>query len=149
MRHPARRDRLQPLDRGRADRAEGRGADALARQHQSRRSRRKATTSSAPASSTLPGRGDGPLRDGKPEAKKFAILYPNNSDYGVGLRDLRQAAVAKAAAGTVVAEESYAEKADKDFRGQLTKIKAASPRRSSSPATTPRPADRAQARELG
>jgi branched-chain amino acid transport system substrate-binding protein len=60
--------------------------------------------------------------------KKFAILYPNNSDYGVGLRDYVKAAVAKAGAGfSIVAEESYAEKADKDFRGQLTKIKAASP----------------------
>lgn len=58
--------------------------------------------------------------------KKFAILYPNNSDYGVGLRDFVRDTVTKAGS-TIVAEESYAEKADKDFRGQLTKIKAAAP----------------------
>jgi branched-chain amino acid transport system substrate-binding protein len=58
--------------------------------------------------------------------KKFAILYPNNSDYGVGLRDYVKESLTKSGL-TVVAEESYAEKADKDFRGQLTKIKAAGP----------------------
>jgi branched-chain amino acid transport system substrate-binding protein len=58
--------------------------------------------------------------------KKVAILYPNNSDYGVGLRDYVKQAVL-AAGGQVLAEESYAEKADKDFKGQLTKIKNANP----------------------
>ena len=58
--------------------------------------------------------------------KKFAILYPNNSDYGTGLTQYFKKAVADKG-GTIVAEESYAEKQDKDFKGQLTKIKAANP----------------------
>jgi branched-chain amino acid transport system substrate-binding protein len=58
--------------------------------------------------------------------KRFAILYANNSDYSVGLRDFFKEAVQKAG-GTIVAEESYTEKADKDFKGQLTKIKSANP----------------------
>lgn len=58
--------------------------------------------------------------------KKFAILYPNNSDYGMGLRQYITEAV-KARGGEIVADESYAEKADKDFNAQLTKIKAANP----------------------
>ena len=58
--------------------------------------------------------------------KKFAVLYPNNSDYGTGLTQYFKKAVADKG-GTVVAEESYAEKQDKDFKGQLTKIKAANP----------------------
>ena len=58
--------------------------------------------------------------------KRFAILFANNSDYSVGLKDYVKQAVL-AAGGEVVAEESYAEKSDKDFSGQLTKIKGANP----------------------
>jgi branched-chain amino acid transport system substrate-binding protein len=58
--------------------------------------------------------------------KRFAILYANNSDYSVGLRDYITQAV-QAGGGQVVAQESYAEKQDKDFTGLLTKIKAANP----------------------
>ena len=58
--------------------------------------------------------------------KRFAIFYPNNSDYGTGLAEFFKKAVADKG-GTIVAEESYAEKQDKDFKGQLTKIKAANP----------------------
>ena len=60
------------------------------------------------------------------DLKKFAILYAVNSDYSVGLRDFFKEAVAKKG-GEIVAEESYAEKSDKDFNGQLTKIKNAMP----------------------
>ena len=58
--------------------------------------------------------------------KKFAILYPVNSDYGVGLRDFVTEHLKKAGA-QVVADESYTEKQDVDFRGQLTKIRNANP----------------------
>lgn len=58
--------------------------------------------------------------------KRFAILYANNSDYSVGLRDFFKEAVLKAG-GEIVAELSYTEKSDKDFKGQLTNIKAANP----------------------
>ena len=58
--------------------------------------------------------------------KKFAILYPVNSDYGVGLRDFFKEAAAKGG-GEIVAELGYTEKSDVDFRSQLTKIKGASP----------------------
>jgi branched-chain amino acid transport system substrate-binding protein len=77
----------------------------------------------------------------KPEGlglKRFAILYPVNSDYGMGLREFFGNAVKKAG-GKIVADEAYAEKSDVDFRGQLTKIKQSNPTRSSAPATTPRP----------
>ena len=57
---------------------------------------------------------------------KLAILYPVNSDYGVGLRDFFRDAVKKGG-GQIVAEESYTEKQDVDFRSQLTKIKNAGP----------------------
>jgi branched-chain amino acid transport system substrate-binding protein len=57
---------------------------------------------------------------------KFAVLYPVNSDYGVGLKDYFEAAVKKRG-GQIVAEEAYTEKTDTDFRAQLTKIKAADP----------------------
>lgn len=57
---------------------------------------------------------------------RFAILYANNSDYSVGLRDFFKEAVL-ASGGEIVAEESYAEKSDKDFKAQLTKIKEANP----------------------
>lgn len=56
--------------------------------------------------------------------KNFAILYATNSDYSVGLRDFFKQAVERKG-GKIVAEESYQEKADTDFTGQLTKIKAA------------------------
>jgi len=58
--------------------------------------------------------------------KKFAILYPANSDYGVGLRDVFKKTVEKNG-GQIVDEEAYTEKSDVDFRGQLTKIKNANP----------------------
>jgi branched-chain amino acid transport system substrate-binding protein len=58
--------------------------------------------------------------------KKFAFLYPINSDYGVGLRDYVTVYVNKAGA-QIVANESYSEKTDADFRAQLTKIKSANP----------------------
>jgi branched-chain amino acid transport system substrate-binding protein len=58
--------------------------------------------------------------------KRFAILYPANSDYGVGLKDYFKQAVIKGG-GEIVAELGYTEKSDVDFRGQLTKIKAANP----------------------
>ena len=58
--------------------------------------------------------------------KKFAILYPVNSDYGVGLRDFFKEAVEKNG-GTIVEEVAYTEKSDVDFKGQLTRIKSASP----------------------
>lgn len=59
-------------------------------------------------------------------AKRVAFLYPINSDYGVGLRDFITETV-KAGGAEVVADESYSEKQDVDFKGQLTKIKAANP----------------------
>ena len=58
--------------------------------------------------------------------KKFALLWATDSDYSAGLRESITAAV-KAGGGEIVAEESYQEKVDKDFRGQLTKIKSANP----------------------
>jgi len=58
--------------------------------------------------------------------KKFAILFPVNSDYGVGLRNFVTDTV-KRGGGEIVAVESYEEKKDRDFRSQLTKIKAANP----------------------
>ncbi len=58
--------------------------------------------------------------------KRFALLWASDSDYSAGLRQSITAAV-KAGGGEIVAEESYQEKSDKDFRGQLTKIKAANP----------------------
>lgn len=65
----------------------------------------------------------------KPEGlglQRFAVLYPVNSDYGMGLREFFTDAVKKAG-GQIVADEAYTEKSDVDFRGQLTKIKQASP----------------------
>jgi branched-chain amino acid transport system substrate-binding protein len=65
----------------------------------------------------------------KPEGlglKRFAILYPVNSDYGMGLREFFTNAVKKAG-GQIVADEAYTEKSDVDFRGQLTKIKQSNP----------------------
>lgn len=58
--------------------------------------------------------------------KRFAILWASDSDYSAGLRESITAAV-EAGGGTIVAVESYQEKTDKDFRGQLTKIKTANP----------------------
>jgi branched-chain amino acid transport system substrate-binding protein len=58
--------------------------------------------------------------------KRFAILYPVNSDYGMGLREFFTNAV-KQAGGAIVADEAYTEKTDVDFKGQLTKIKQANP----------------------
>jgi branched-chain amino acid transport system substrate-binding protein len=58
--------------------------------------------------------------------KRFAFLYPINSDYGVGLRNFVADTLKKRGA-QVVADLSYTEKSDVDFRGQLTRIKAANP----------------------
>lgn len=58
--------------------------------------------------------------------KKFAVLYPVNSDYGVGLRDYFKDAVKKNG-GQIVEDLAYTEKQDVDFRGQLTKIKNVNP----------------------
>lgn len=58
--------------------------------------------------------------------KKFAILYPSNSDYGMGLKKYVEDYL-NAGNGTIVASEAYTEKSDTDFRGQLTKIKQANP----------------------
>lgn len=64
------------------------------------------------------------LRDLK--LKRFAVLFPINSDYGTGLRDYVSQAV-KEGGGEVVATESYTEGQDVDFRAQLTKVKNANP----------------------
>ena len=58
--------------------------------------------------------------------KRFAILYANNSDYSVGLRKYFRDAV-DAAGGKIVADLTYQEKSDVDFKGQLTKIRDANP----------------------
>ena len=58
--------------------------------------------------------------------KRFAFLYPANSDYGVGLRKFITDTL-NTRGGQIVAEASYTEKSDVDFRAQLTKIKAANP----------------------
>jgi branched-chain amino acid transport system substrate-binding protein len=60
------------------------------------------------------------------KAKRLAILYPVNSDYGVGLRDFFADAVKKAG-NQIVADVGYTEKSDTDFKSQLTKIKNANP----------------------
>ena len=59
--------------------------------------------------------------------KKFAILYPSNSDYGVGLKDFVLEELNRQKAQIVVEPLSYQEKQDVDFRGQLTKIKGGNP----------------------
>lgn len=58
--------------------------------------------------------------------KRFAVLFPNNSDYGVGLKDFFIEAVKKRG-GEILAIEAYAEKTDTDFKAQLTKIKSTNP----------------------
>jgi len=58
-------------------------------------------------------------------AKKVAILYNSQNAYSVGLATPFEAVVT-AAGGEVVAKETYTS-TDKDFRAQLTKIKAANP----------------------
>ena len=58
--------------------------------------------------------------------KRFAVLYAVNSDYSVGLRQYFEEAVRKQG-GEIVADLSYTEKSDKDFRSQLTKIRDANP----------------------
>jgi branched-chain amino acid transport system substrate-binding protein len=60
------------------------------------------------------------------KAKRFAVLYAINSDYSVGLRDYFKNAVKKGG-GEIVADLSYTEKSDVDFKGQLTKIRDANP----------------------
>ncbi|MDR3162211.1 MAG: ABC transporter substrate-binding protein, partial [Spirochaetaceae bacterium] len=59
------------------------------------------------------------------KARRAAVLYDNNNDYSVGLKDNFITAFGKAG-GTVVANESYIT-GDVDFNAQLTKIKAANP----------------------
>jgi branched-chain amino acid transport system substrate-binding protein len=57
--------------------------------------------------------------------KKVAVLIDSKSDYSTGLAGFFSAAF-KAAGGTIVATQSYAQ-GDSDFRAQLTAIKAAGP----------------------
>jgi len=57
--------------------------------------------------------------------KKFAILYNSANSYSVGLAGPFEAAVL-AAGGEITAKETYVG-TDKDFRAQLTKIKATNP----------------------
>ena len=59
------------------------------------------------------------------KAKKVAVLYDVNSDYSAGLRQFFTDEIKKSG-GTIVADEAYSQQ-DVDFRGQLTKIKNASP----------------------
>jgi branched-chain amino acid transport system substrate-binding protein len=59
------------------------------------------------------------------KAKRFAILYDVNSDYSQGLRQFFTEEIKKSG-GSVVADEAYSQQ-DVDFRGQLTKIKNATP----------------------
>jgi branched-chain amino acid transport system substrate-binding protein len=58
--------------------------------------------------------------------KRFAILYAVNSDYSQGLRKFFTEAVQKNG-GQIVADLSYTEKSDVDFKGQLTKIRDSNP----------------------
>jgi branched-chain amino acid transport system substrate-binding protein len=58
--------------------------------------------------------------------KKFAMLYAVNSDYSTGLRDYVKQTLQKRGA-QVVAEQSYTESKDVDFKAQLTAIKTAKP----------------------
>lgn len=57
--------------------------------------------------------------------KKVAILYNSQNAYSVGLANPFEAVIT-AAGGEIVAKETYTT-TDKDFRAQLTKIKAANP----------------------
>src|SRR5690349_3976169 len=59
------------------------------------------------------------------KATKAAILYDFNSDYSRGLREFFTRSF-KASGGQIVAEQSYTQ-GDRDFSGQLTQIRAASP----------------------
>ena len=67
--------------------------------------------------------GDFATKDLK--AKRIAIFYDNASDYSVGLRGVFKQRAEQLGA-TIVADEAY-QQTDTDFRGQLTKIKAANP----------------------
>lgn len=58
--------------------------------------------------------------------KRIAVLYPVNSDYGVGLRDYFREAVQNSG-GQIVEDLAYTEGKDVDFRAQLTKIKSGNP----------------------
>lgn len=60
------------------------------------------------------------------KAKKYAVLYAANSDYSVGLKDFFEKAADKLGAQKTI-ESSYSEKADNDFRSQLTKIRDTNP----------------------
>jgi branched-chain amino acid transport system substrate-binding protein len=59
------------------------------------------------------------------KATKAAILYDFNSDYSRGLREFFTRSF-KASGGQIVAEQSYTQ-GDRDFSGQLTQIRAATP----------------------
>jgi branched-chain amino acid transport system substrate-binding protein len=69
------------------------------------------------------------------KAKKVAVFTDVKSDYSVGLAKYFRERFTKAAA-TVVAEQSFSG-GDKDFKAQLTAIKAANPDACSSRPTTP------------
>lgn len=58
--------------------------------------------------------------------KKFAFLYAVNSDYSTGLRDYVKQTLQKRGA-QIVAEQSYTESKDVDFKAQLTSLKNANP----------------------
>ncbi|MCJ7696410.1 MAG: ABC transporter substrate-binding protein [Anaerolineaceae bacterium] len=80
--------------------------------------------------------------------KKFAILYNSANSYSVGLAGPFEAAVL-AAGGEIVAKETYVG-TDKDFRAQLTKIKATEPEALYFPSYPPEiPLILTQSHELG
>jgi branched-chain amino acid transport system substrate-binding protein len=63
---------------------------------------------------------------GELKAKRLAILYPVNSDYGMGLREFFTNAIKKGG-GEIVSDLAYREKSDVDFKSQLTSIRDAKP----------------------
>jgi branched-chain amino acid transport system substrate-binding protein len=63
--------------------------------------------------------------EGGPKATRLAILYDIKNDYSIGLREFFTKTVL-ANGGQIVADESYGE-GDREFKAQLTKIKAANP----------------------
>ncbi len=80
--------------------------------------------------------------------KKFAILYNSANSYSVGLAGPFEAAVL-AAGGEIIAKETYVG-TDKDFRAQLTKIKATEPEALYFPSYPPEiPLILTQSHELG
>ena len=74
---------------------------------------------------SVPGNGDGEVRLGDPEGERVAIITDNEQDYSVGLsKAFRETFTALG--GQVVVEQSY-ESDDKDFKAQLTDVKAKNP----------------------